>query len=137
MHLCVPRLPTASDQRGPIMVIKLPEHVSAKEARAFMRALQPELRRDRPRVVVDMSAVKDIDTAALDMLLECMSKIARRDGAVKLAGISPEAATVLELTRMDQIFEMFPTVSEAASSFSVAPVDNKLSDEASPQPAVA
>ena len=38
---------------------------------------------------------------------------------------------------MDQIFEMFPTVSEAASSFSVAPVDNKLSDEASPQPAVA
>ena len=119
------------------MVIKLPEHVSAKEARTFMRALQPELRRDRPRVVVDMSAVKDIDTAALDMLLECMSKIARRDGAVKLAGISPEAATVLELTRMDQIFEMFPTVSEAASSLSVAPVDNKLSDEASPQPAVA
>ena len=70
------------------MVIKLPEHVSAKEARTFMRALQPELRRDRPRVVVDMSDVKDIDTAALDMLLECMSIIARRDGAVKLAGIS-------------------------------------------------
>jgi len=48
------------------MVIKLSEYVSAKEARSFMRALQPELRRDRPRVVVDMSAVKDMDTAALD-----------------------------------------------------------------------
>ena len=118
------------------MVIKLPEYVSAKEARSFMRTLQPELRRDRPRVVVDMSAVKDMDTAALDMLLECMSQVARRDGAVKLAGISPEAATVLELTRMDQIFEMFPTVSEAASSFKVTRVDT-LSDEASPQPAVA
>jgi len=55
---------------------------------------------------------------------------------VKLAGISPQAATVLELTRMDQIFEMFPTVSEAASSFKVAQMDT-LSDEASPQPAVA
>jgi anti-sigma B factor antagonist len=118
------------------MVIKLPEHVRAKEARIFMRALQPELRRDRPRVVVDMSAVKDMDTTALDVLLECMSQVARRDGAVKLAGISPEAATVLELTRMDQIFEMFPTVSEAASSFSVARLD-KLADEASAQPAVA
>ena len=118
------------------MVIKLPEHVRAKEARSFMRALQPELRRDRPRVVVDMSAVKDMDTTALDVLLECMSQVARRDGAVKLAGISPEAATVLELTRMDQIFEMFPTVSEAASSFSVARLD-KLADEASAQPAVA
>ena len=120
------------------MVIKLPEYVGAKEARSFMRALQPELRRDRPRVVVDMSAVQDMDSAALDMLLDCMSQIARRDGAVKLAGISPQAATVLELTRMDQIFEMFPTVSEAASSFSMARVDhNKLSDEASAQPAVA
>src|SRR5437867_1742052 len=99
------------------MVIKLPEHVSAKEARTFMRALQPELRRDRPRVVVDMSAVKDIDTAALDMLLECMSKIARRDGAVKLAGISPEAEIVMELTRKDQILEKFPTVLDGAACF--------------------
>src|SRR2546429_9153152 len=114
------------------MVIKLPEYVSAKEARTFMRALQPELRRDRPRVVVDMSAVKDIDTAALDMLLECMSKIARRDGAVKLAGISPEAATVLELTRMGPIFVKVSTGSEAGSSFRVAPVGYKLSDQASP-----
>jgi anti-anti-sigma factor len=120
------------------MVIKLPENVNAKAARTFMRALQPELRRDRPRVVVDMSAVKDMDTSALDILLECMSEVARRDGAVKLAGISPQAATVLELTRMDQIFEMFPTVSEAATSFSVARVEgSNLSDEASPQPAVA
>src|SRR5207253_1088895 len=129
--------PTAKDKKGPKMVIKLSEYVSAKEARSFMRALQPELRRDRPRVVVDMSAVKDMDTAALDMLLECMSQVARRDGAVKLAGISPQAATVLELTRMDQIFEMFPTVSEAASSFKVAQMAqmDTLSDEASPQPA--
>jgi len=119
------------------MVIKLPEYVGAKQARSFVRALQPELRRDRPRVVVDMSAVQDMDSAALDMLLECMSQIARRDGAVKLAGISPQAATVLELTRMDQLFEMFPTVSEATSSFRMARVGNKLSDEASPQPAVA
>jgi anti-anti-sigma factor len=118
------------------MVIKLPEYVRAKEARNFMRALQPELRRDRPRVVVDMSAVKDMDTAALDTLLECMSQVARRDGAMKLAGISPEAATVLELTRMDQLFEMFPTVSEAASSFKVARLDKQY-DEASTQPAVA
>src|SRR2546430_17590004 len=97
------------------MVIKLPEHVSAKEARTFMRALQPELRRDRPRVVVDMSAVKDMDTAALDMLLECMSQVARRDGAVKLAGICSQAGSVLAFTRMGQIFDTFPTVADAAS----------------------
>src|SRR5438552_17317322 len=106
------------------MVIKLPEYVGAKEARSFMRALQPELRRDRPRVVVDMSAVQDMDTAALAMLLECMSQIARRDGAVKLEGISPQAATVLELTRMDQSFELIPAESAAASSFSMASGDD-------------
>ena len=49
----------------------------------------------------------------LDVLLGCMVEVARRDGAMRLGGISPEAATVLELTRLDQVFEMFPTAAEA------------------------
>jgi anti-sigma B factor antagonist len=118
------------------MMIKLPEHVSAREARMIMDELRSELRLDRPRIVVDLSEVQRMDSEGLDMLLHCMVEVARRDGAVKLGGISPEAATVLELTRMDRVFEMFPTVSEAASSFCVAPVD-AVAARASAQPAAA
>ena len=119
-----------------VTYVRIPKRLDARETRAFLRELKAELNPDHPCMVVDLSQVEQMDTAGLDMLLQCMLEVSKRDGSVKLAGISPEAATVLELTRMDQIFEMFPTVSEAASSFKVARVDT-LSDEASPQPAVA
>ncbi len=33
---------------------------------------------------------------------------------MRLGGISPEAATMLELTRMERIFELFPRISDDA-----------------------
>jgi len=117
------------------MLLKLPERVDGRLARTFARELNRELMNDRPRIVVDLSQVKQIDSDALDTLLECMVEVANRDGAVKLGGVSPEAATILELTRMDRVFEMFPTVAEAASSFSVARLEPAT--EQAPAPAAA
>lgn len=94
------------------VVMKLPHRVDAREARNLLRELK-DLPVDEPCVVVDLSAVRHMDSAALDVLLGCMVEVARRDGAMRLGGISPEAATVLELTRMDQVFEMFPTAADA------------------------
>ena len=94
------------------VIIKLPHRVDAREARNLLRELK-DLPVEEPYVVVDLSAVRCMDSAALDVLLGCMVEVARRDGAMRLGGISPEAATVLELTRLDQVFEMFPTAAEA------------------------
>jgi anti-sigma B factor antagonist len=117
------------------MLLTLPERVDGKLARTFARELNRELMNDRPRIVIDLSQVKQIDSDALDTLLDCMVEVANRDGAVKLGGISPEAATILELTRMDCVFEMFPTVAEAANSFSVARLEP--APDRAPEPAAA
>ena len=120
---------------GILMLLTLPERVNGNLARTFACDLERELMNDRPRIVVDLSQVKQIDSEALDTLLDCMVAVANRDGIVRLGGISPEAATVLELTRMDRVFEMFPAVAEAASSFSVANVE--MASERAPEPVVA
>jgi len=125
--------------------LKLPERVTGKETRLFRATLSSELIHDRPQIIVDFSQVKQIDSYALDTILACLVEVSHRDGVVKLAGISPEAATVLELTRMDRIFEMFPTVAEAASSYGVTPAEIAaenvevvaMAEKPSPQPATA
>src|SRR2546430_15362936 len=99
------------------MLLKLPKCVGAKEARAFCEAVSAELAHDRPRVVVDLSQVKQIDSVALDALLKCMVEVSRRDGAIRLAGVSPEAATGLGMTGLDRAFEKFPNVAEAGAGF--------------------
>ena len=54
----------------------------------------------------------------VEMLLKCMSEAHKRDGDVKLAPPSDQAAVVLELTRTERLFEIYETSTEAARSFS-------------------
>jgi len=121
------------------VVMKLPHRVDAREARNLLRELK-ELPVEEPCVVVDLSAVRHMDSAALDVLLSCMVEVARRDGAMRLGGISPEAATVLELTRMDQVFDMFPTATDAVwncNQIEDGSLENQAATQIQPQPVAA
>jgi anti-anti-sigma factor len=92
------------------IMIKVPEVFGVKEARKLRRELKNKLTGERPSVVVDLSRVKKINLTGLEGLLSCMEEVARQDGSLEIAGISPEAAAVLELTRMNQLFQKFPAV---------------------------
>ena len=102
----------------PVVVKRVPGRVNLKEARLFMRAIEPILQSDRPQVVLDLSNVRQLDSAGVDMLLHCMSEAMRRDGDVKLAAPSAEAMVILELTRTGRLFEIYDSATDAARSFS-------------------
>jgi len=85
-----------------------------------MRDLHSFLKSNGPRIVFDLSQVEKMDGAGVDMLLTCMTKAAKRDGDLKLAAPSPGMLVILELTRMDHLFEIFETPAEAMASFSDA-----------------
>jgi len=99
-------------------VKRVPERVNLKEAREFLRAVEPILHSDRPQVVFDLSNVRQLDSAGVDMLLHCMSEAMKRDGDVKLAAPSAEAMVILELTRTGRLFEIYDTATDAARSYS-------------------
>lgn len=103
------------------MLIRLPQRFGIDEARALNMELDLRLLCDQPCVILDLSSVKQIDAAGLDMLLRSMVKIARQDGAVQLGDVSPEAATILELMRMDGIFQMFPSIREDIATVRIVP----------------
>jgi len=105
------------------MVLRFPERVSGTQARLFAERISSELHHDRPRVIADLSNVRQIDTTALHVLLECLIEVKRQDGEFYLGAVSPEAATVLELTQMDSVFELLPEVAEASTNLSVAAMD--------------
>jgi len=101
------------------IMIKLPESFGGKEARKLRRDLKSNISIDNPCVIVDLSRVKNIDLAGLEGLLNCMDEVAKRDGAIQVAGVSPEAATLLELTRMDRLFRKFPSLPTETPAFAV------------------
>ncbi len=102
----------------PVVVKRLPERLNLKQARAFCREMDPILNSDRPQIVFDCSQVRQVDAAGVEMLLQCLSHVIRRDGDLKLAGLSPEMAIILEMTRTERLFEVYETSADAVLSFS-------------------
>jgi anti-sigma B factor antagonist len=103
------------------IIVKLPETFNAAGARRLKRELKNKMSNGSPRVVIDLSNVKNIDLNGLEALLNTMDEVARQDGALQLGEVSSEAATVLELTRMDKLFNKFPGFSIDAPTVTFSP----------------
>src|SRR5579864_5809549 len=106
---------------GPVLVMEVPEQLNHATVEAFVAELQPLLESDRPRVVLDCSHVRDLDSAGVEVLLYCMQEAMKRNGDLKLAAVSPESAVILELMRVDRLFETFETTTQAVQSFQAIP----------------
>ena len=106
---------------GPVIVMQVPEQVNHEVVKTFLDELQPLLEADRPRIVLDCSEVRYMDSAGVEMLLYCMEQTMKRNGDLKLAAISAELAVILELMRVDRLFEVFGSADEAVQSFHAFP----------------
>jgi anti-anti-sigma factor len=101
--------------------MELPKRLSHADAGTFLSELQPLLESDRPRIVLDCSQVRYVDCAGVEMLLRRVQEAMKRDGDLKLAAVSPASGVILELLRVDRLFEMFETTEEAVQSFHAFP----------------
>ena len=106
------------DTSRPVVVKRVPENLTVKQARAFLVEIRPLLEHDRPQIVLDFSLMRTIDSAGLDMLLYFAKETAQRDGELKFAALSPEAHVMLNLTRVSRFFDIFDNTIDAVHSFS-------------------
>ena len=59
-----------------------------------------------------------LDSTGLGILLLCLKEAMKGDGDIRLAEVNETVRMVLEITRADEIFQVFPTVEDALVSFS-------------------
>jgi len=78
-----------------------------------------ELLRDRhTHVILDLSRVTKLDSGGLGKLVNCFSRLKTSGGALCLAGTTGMIDGVLKLAHADRFLKAYPTVREAAESFS-------------------
>jgi anti-anti-sigma factor len=101
----------------PVVVKQLPKKLSVEQGRMFFLEVEPCLMGDRPRMVLDCSELRQLDSAGIQVLLHCLEEAMKRNGDVKLAAIPRAAAEILALTGVDQLFEAFDNTFDAVNSF--------------------
>lgn len=73
------------------------------------------------RVVLDLAAVSHADSSAIGSLVRCLGKLKSAGGGLHIAAPQPMIKYSLELTKVDKLIKMFPTVDQAAQSFAPTP----------------
>ena len=88
-----------------------------KEADEFKYSLTKSIEQGYHKIVVDLSLCEFIDSSFLGALVVSLKKVTAMGGDLRLVGFHPAVQSMMELTRMNKIFESFPTVEAAIKSF--------------------
>jgi anti-anti-sigma regulatory factor len=98
---------------GVVVVKQLPDGRATRQRREFLAEVKQLARESyRPQLIVDLPSHK-LTSETLDLLLSCAEQMEKSEGRVSVAGASPEAAVILELTQLTSVVNVFPSVSEA------------------------
>jgi anti-sigma B factor antagonist len=100
-----------------VTVKRLPETLDVKSERRFCKELETAFIVEKPAIVIDCSHVRHMDNAAVHLLLCCLEEAMKRNGDIRLAGLSIEAEKVFARTGVDRLFRVFDSTEKAVESF--------------------
>ena len=105
--------PTARRDSPDVLPLKgeIDLHVSPSVTASLNAMIEKKPR----RLVVDLSDVTYIDSAGLAALIEAMQKVEAYGGKFLLAGLLETVRSIFEISRLDQVFQIFPDVRAAAA----------------------
>ena len=100
-----------------VAVKRLPERITAAQRDQVFAELESSISVDRPAVVLDCSALRQVDSSGIHLLLCCLEEAMKRTGDVRLAALRPEVQTALKTAEVDSLFQSFEALGEAVESF--------------------
>ncbi len=102
-----------------ITIVELDGNVlGGPDATALNDALHKFIEKKKKKVVVDLSGVQTMNSSGLSMLINGLTAMRNAGGDLKIAAASKKIESLLVITKLTTVFELFPTVKKAVSSFS-------------------
>ena len=89
--------------------------IDAAVAIQFKDAMRTETEEGPDRVILDLSTVEFIDSSGLGAIVASMKQLGHKR-RLDLAGLTLAVDKVFRLTRMDTVFNLYPTLDEALNA---------------------
>ena len=102
-----------------ITIVELDGNVlGGPDATALNDSLHKFIEKKKKKVVVDLSGVQTMNSSGLSMLINGLTAMRNAGGDLKIAAASKKIESLLVITKLTTVFELFSTVKKAVSSFS-------------------
>lgn len=111
------KLSLESRSRGNVIIVHCQGRIVYRdEAAAFSRVVGQALQQ-AATVIVDLSGVTSVDSAGIGEFALLQSSALRESVNLKFAGPAPFVSALLELTNLDSVLEIHPSVDAALATF--------------------
>ena len=109
-------LTTREDGRVTILTVKGDLVIGEAES-TFKKTVTRLIEEGRVNLLVDMRQVNFLDSSGLGALVRAMTNSQKEGGQTKLLGAGPQVKRLLEMTKLDSVFENYSDMESAVSSF--------------------
>jgi anti-sigma B factor antagonist len=90
-----------------IDVIEMYGEIVMANSPSIREQIQEIINRGKGQVLIDLKDVNFMDSSGLSVLVSALKTIRLKNGNLALLKLSPEVKTLIELTRLHQIFDIF------------------------------
>lgn len=105
--------------RGEIKILELTGKITIGEGDIQLRKLTDEVLNSGARkIIMDLKNLKYIDSSGIGELVSCYTTIKNKDGALRLANLHSKIYSLLQLTALVTVFEIYDSVEDAVQSLS-------------------
>jgi len=109
-------LKTRDDGRVTILTVSGDLVIGEAEA-TFKKAVTRLLEEGRVFLLVDLEGVRFLDSSGLGALVRALTNAQKEGGQTKLLHAGPQIRKLLEMTRLDSVFEIHDDREKAVTSF--------------------
>ena len=103
---------------GNVAVVDLSGKITIGEGDILLRdKIQELLESGKKNLLLNMEKVSYMDSAGIGELVACYKRAREKNGTVKLLKASGKVADLLQLTKLQEVFETFENEKDALGSF--------------------
>lgn len=100
-----------------VLILAADGGLSSDTAEQFVKQIERLVDAGLRKMIVDCSGLDYVSSMGLSVLVRLHRRMKKHGGEVKIAGIRGMPAQVLSLTRLNQLFEIYPDVNRARLAF--------------------
>jgi anti-anti-sigma factor len=107
------------EERGDVKIVRVQEaKLTYPVLSSFFTEVRQQVEAGTRKLVIDLRAVSYIDSASIGCLMDIHRLLQEKSGAVKLSGLQPRVETMISMTGVHKIIELFREEADALDAFS-------------------
>jgi anti-sigma B factor antagonist len=104
-------------QVGQVSVVEVTGKLTSLESGALNNSIAQLLKEGRKQILLNLKRLTYLDSSGIGELVRTYLSVIKRDGEMKVVGLTDKAEEILKITKLYQVFQEFQDERSALQSF--------------------